>query len=98
MGPVHRCSDGHVDTSKRPSYLHNRAQMSSAPPVLFHETLELLAPARVAELPERLGLDLSDALARYIEFLPHFFQGVVGILPDAEPPAKHLFLPLGEGA
>src|SRR3990172_3670658 len=67
------------------------------PAVLFHETLELFAPARMAEFPEGLCLYLTDALARHVEFLPHLFQGVVGMLPDAEPPAKHFFLAVRQG-
>src|SRR3990172_1025814 len=64
---------------------------------LFYETLELFAPARMAKFSEGLCLYLTDALARHVEFLPHLFQGVVGMLPDAEPPAKHFFLAVRQG-
>src|SRR3972149_6404328 len=42
----------------------------------------------MTQLPERLGLDLADALARYPEALAHFLQRVlaVGADPEAEPP------------
>ena len=36
-----------------------------------------LAAARVAELAERLRLDLADALAGHLEVLPDLFEGVV---------------------
>src|SRR3990172_4696872 len=64
---------------------------------LFYETLELFAPARMAKFSEGLCLYLTDALARHVEFLPHLFQGVVGMLPDAEPPAQHFFLAVRQG-
>jgi hypothetical protein len=38
----------------------------------------------VAELPERLRLDLADALAGDLEALAHFLQGVLGAVPDPE--------------
>src|SRR5512139_409178 len=59
---------------------------------LLDEALELLAPARVAQLPERLGLDLADALAGDLELLAHLFQRVVRVFADAETPPKHLLL------
>src|SRR5512136_1225747 len=64
---------------------------------LLRETLELLAPARMPEFSEGLCLDLPDALPRHVEFLPHLFQGVVGVFPDAEPPAEHFFLTVRQG-
>src|SRR4051812_35017245 len=39
------------------------------------ERLELLGPARMPKLAQRLGFDLPDALARDLEVLPHLFQG-----------------------
>ena len=52
--------------------------------VIHQETAQLLAAARVPELTQRLGLDLADALARHIELLADFLEGVVGIHVDAK--------------
>src|SRR5512136_2562308 len=38
---------------------------------LLHEALQFFAPAGMAELPERLGFDLADALAGNLEVLAH---------------------------
>ena len=42
------------------------------------------------ELAQHPCLDLSDALARYLEGLTHLFQCVVGLLADAEAHARTL--------
>jgi len=42
----------------------------------------------VAELAERLGLDLADALAGDFEILAHFLEGVVGLFANAEAHAR----------
>jgi hypothetical protein len=39
------------------------------------------------QLPQRLGLDLPDTLARHVELLADFFQRVIGIHANAEPHA-----------
>src|SRR3989338_5136787 len=66
-------------------------------PLTFHEALEPLRAARVAQLAQRLGLDLADALARDRELLPHFFKRVVRLLSYAETHSQHLLLARGEG-
>jgi ATP-dependent protease HslVU (ClpYQ) ATPase subunit len=38
----------------------------------------------VLELPQRLRLDLADALAGHRELLADFFQSVVGVHADSE--------------
>src|SRR2546422_642326 len=48
------------------------------------------APGRVAQLAQRLGLDLAYALARDVELLAHFLEGVIGRHLDAEAHAQHL--------
>src|SRR5215472_520267 len=62
----------------------------------FDEGAQPLAPRRMAELPERLGLDLPDALAGHFEVLTHLFQRVVRLLPDAEPHPEDLLLARGQ--
>src|SRR6185312_2770042 len=62
----------------------------------LHEGLEALRSRRVAQLAQRLGLDLADALARHLEVLPHLFQRVVGLLADPEAHAQHLLLARGQ--
>src|SRR6185312_15220429 len=58
----------------------------------IEEASELARAARVLELPERLGFDLADALARHRELLAHFFERVVGVHADAEAHAQHALL------
>src|SRR6185437_13319984 len=61
------------------------------------EALELLRAARVAELAERLRLDLADALAGHLEVLADLLEGVVALLADAEAHAEHLLLARRQG-
>src|SRR4051794_5996164 len=56
------------------------------------EAPQLARPAWVLELPERLGLDLPDALAGDRELLADLFQRVVGVHADAETHAQHSLL------
>ena len=61
----------------------------SEPPGLFlflilHEGSESPPPQRVAQLPERLGLDLTDALARHRKALADLFQRVFAVRTDPE--------------
>ena len=58
----------------------------------IEEAAQLARPARMLELPERLRLDLADALARHRELLADFFERVVGVHADAEAHAQHAFL------
>ena len=44
------------------------------------------------QLPQRLRLDLPNALARHRELLAHFLERVVGVHADAEAHAQHAFL------
>ena len=46
----------------------------------------------MAQLPQRLGLDLPDALARDREVLAHFFQRVLAAILQAEPQPDNLLL------
>src|SRR5574342_614837 len=64
--------------------------------LVLHEALEPLGARGVAQLAQRLGLDLADALAGHLEVLPHLLQGVIGLLADAEAHAQHLLLARGE--
>src|SRR6185312_10098189 len=60
--------------------------------LVLDERLEALAARRVAQLAQRLRLDLADALARHLEVLTDLLEGMVGLLADAEPHAEHLLL------
>src|SRR6266567_835890 len=55
----------------------------------FQEASELLRARRMAELAQRLRLDLADALARDVELLADLFERVVGVHFDAEAHAQH---------
>src|SRR5690242_17965299 len=46
----------------------------------------------MAQLPQRLRLDLADALARHRESRPDLLEGVVRALADAEAEAQDLLL------
>src|SRR5262245_14722275 len=46
----------------------------------------------MAELSERLRLDLADALARHLEVLTDLLEGVVALLADAEAHPEDLLL------
>ena len=65
-------------------------------PSIIEEAPEHPGPARVLQLPQRLGLDLADALARHRELLTDLFQRVVGVHADAEAHAQHPLLARGE--
>ena len=64
---------------------------------LVQEVLELLAAAGVAQLAQRLGLDLADALARDIELLADLFKCAGTAVLDTEAELQDLFLARGEG-
>src|SRR3954465_8991144 len=65
--------------------------------LLVEEALQPLRPGRVAQLAQRLGLDLAYALARDVELLADLLERVVGRHLDAEAHAQHLGLARGEG-
>src|SRR5690349_19811842 len=70
-----------------------RSRLASGPGFsALDEALQLLRAARVAELPQGLRFDLTDALARHLEVLTDLFEGVVALLADAETHAEHLLL------
>src|SRR5436189_6359265 len=59
---------------------------------LIEERPHLARAARMLELPERLGLDLADALAGDAELLADLLERVVGVHADAEAHAQHALL------
>src|SRR5262245_40361323 len=54
-------------------------------------------PARMLQLAQRLGLDLTDALARHRKLLTDFLQSMFGIHADAEAHAQHALLACRQG-
>src|SRR5919109_3196530 len=58
----------------------------------LEEAPEFLRPRRVAQLAQRLGLDLSDALARHREVLPDFLERVLAAVGEPEPQPQHFLL------
>src|SRR5213592_1674805 len=62
----------------------------------LEEAPELLRARRVPELTQRLGLDLSDALAGDREVLPDLLQGVLAAVGEAEAEPQDLLLARGE--
>ena len=62
-----------------------KSQVSNFPVMsLIEEIFELLAAAGMAELTQRLGLDLADALACDIELLADLFKRARTAVLDAE--------------
>ena len=62
------------------------------------EVPDFLCPAGMAELPDRLVLDLADPLTGDAEELAHFLQGVGPAVVHAEAHAQHIRFPLRQGA
>ena len=50
------------------------------------------------QLPQRLGLDLSDALAGYRKALSDFFESVLAAVFEAEAHLDYFFFPRRQGA
>src|ERR1700674_2068042 len=50
----------------------------------FHEALEVARAPGLAQLGQRLRLDLANTFARDGEQLAHLFEGAVGLQADAE--------------
>src|SRR5262249_47324265 len=57
-----------------------------------HERFEDARPIGAAQLPQRLCLDLADALAGDGESLADLLERVVGLLADTEPQPEDLLL------
>src|SRR5260370_1253727 len=74
-----------------------RAQGAPPPPpgperLVLDEGLEVAPAQRMAQLAERLGLDLPDALTGDREALADLFERVLALFADAEPEAEDLLL------
>ena len=64
-----------------------------APALLVLDERAEIAPAQgMAQLAERLGLDLPDPLSRDREALAHLFQRVLALLADPEAQAQDFLL------
>src|SRR5262249_13369732 len=62
----------------------------------IHKALELPGPDRVLELADRLGLDLSHALARHLENAADLLEGVGVAIADAVAELDDLPLAVGQ--
>ena len=56
---------------------------------LLEEITQLARPTRVAQLAERLRLDLPDALAGHAEVLADLFQRATAAVLQPEPQLQH---------
>ena len=83
-------------TISRVGYSFRTLLRDCIPTSIIQETPQLPRSARMLQLPQRLRLDLADALSRHRELLAHLFQGVVGVHADAEAHAEHAFFARGE--
>src|SRR6266511_3871583 len=77
--------------------VHSRCASVYHVPLALDEALQPLRPRGVPQLPQRLRLDLADALARHLEVLPDLLERVVALLADPEPHPEDLLLAGGEG-
>src|SRR5439155_7057435 len=73
-----------------------RGALKTLPSGALQEGAQTLAARRVAELPERLALDLADALAGHGEGLSDLFQGVLATVAHAEAHLEDHLLAGGE--
>src|SRR5262245_26696662 len=60
--------------------------------LVLDEGLEVPPAQRMAQLAQRLGLDLPNAFACYREPLADLFEGVLALFADAEAEPQDLFL------
>ena len=81
-----------VGSGYRPSRRPLRKGRAPGRVRLVEEAAQLIRSARVAELSQRLRLDLADAFARHVELLADFLERVIGIHLDAEAHAQHFRL------
>src|SRR5450759_3732222 len=63
---------------------------------LLEIVLELAGAARVAQLAQRLGLDLADALAGDVELLAHFLESAGPTVFEAEAKLQDATLSTGQ--
>ena len=63
---------------------------------MFEKRAELVGALGVAQLAQRLGFDLADALARDGELLADFFERVLASVLHPEAHLDDLFLTRGE--
>src|SRR5512146_558715 len=83
---------GSADPAARPG-------LSRGPrrPRLLQVVLELAAAGRMAQLAQRLGLDLPDPLAGDVELLADLLEGPGATILQAEPELQHAPFAAGEG-
>ena len=65
--------------------------------VLVQVILQLLGPAGVAQLAQRLRLNLPDPLTGDTKDVAHLFEGAGTAVIETEAEAEHLLLTGGEG-
>src|SRR6476619_6440024 len=99
MGPsfarLRRASDG-KPRRRRAKDVHRSAKarrwtLFSLGRSAFEERSKFAAARRVAQLPQRLGLDLPDPFACDREALTDLFERVLTAVADAEPHLDDLF-------
>src|SRR5690606_6431253 len=76
---------------------HRRRGVARTSRSALDEGAQALGAARVAELAQRLGLDLADTLTGHLEVLTDLLEGVIALRADAEAHAQDLLLTRGEG-
>src|SRR6478736_3652555 len=85
---------GHRITRPRGSTAGPRFVLEGVP--LFEVVLELAAAGWVAQLAQRLGLDLADPLAGDVDLLAHLLEGPGTPVLEAEAELEHASLTTGQ--
>src|SRR6266852_8843776 len=91
---AHAAADDRANTSERRTRRRSRSSAFAATSII-QKAPQLPRPARVLQFPQRLGLDLADALAGDRELLADLFERMVGVHADAEAHALHPLLARG---
>src|SRR5438477_9779116 len=84
-----------TQTEGRPAGRPYRSSGGSG--ALLQVVLELPAPRRVAQLAQRLGLDLPDPLASHVEVAPDLLEGPRPTILQAKPELQHAPLARRQG-
>src|SRR5262245_11781855 len=78
-----------------PSEYNKRGRTTSSAYGL-QKRLQFLGPRGVAQLPQRLRLDLSNSLPGHVERTSDFLERVLGAVADSEAHLEDLFLAGGQ--
>src|ERR1700751_2390529 len=85
-----RCSNG-MNTC-RPLWLYDGRLFA------FHETLQVARAPGLTQLPQSLGFNLANSLARNRELLPNLFKCVISFLSNPKAHPQNLLFARGQSS